>query len=85
MNKEQEQQILDYYSTADKYIHSKLHSNTHQNVFTLSLIHIYIYISWRRFHDIFHQIFLYPYQHLILLVLFKYDLLQTFLIFLFFF
>ncbi|MCI9277994.1 MAG: hypothetical protein HFH90_09990 [Lachnospiraceae bacterium] len=34
MNKEQEQQILDYYSTADKYIHSKLHSNTHQNVFT---------------------------------------------------
>ena len=34
MNKEQEQQILDYYSTADKYIHSKLHSNAHQSVFT---------------------------------------------------
>ena len=34
MNKEQEQQILDYYSTTDKYIHSKLHSNAHQSVFT---------------------------------------------------
>ena len=34
MNKKQEQQILDYYSTADKYIRSKTHSNAHQNVFT---------------------------------------------------
>ena len=34
MNKEQEQQIVDYYSTADKYIHSKPHSNAHQSVFT---------------------------------------------------
>ena len=34
MNKEQEQQILDYYNTTDKYIHSKLHSNVHQSVFT---------------------------------------------------
>ena len=34
MNKGQEQQIVDYYSTADKYIHSKLHSNAHQSVFT---------------------------------------------------
>ena len=34
MNKEQEQQIVDYYSTADKYIRSKLHSNAHQSVFT---------------------------------------------------
>ena len=34
MNKEQVQQILDYYSTTDKYIHSKLHSNAHQSVFT---------------------------------------------------
>ena len=34
MNKEQEQQILDYYRTTDKYIHSKLHSNAHQSVFT---------------------------------------------------
>ena len=34
MNKEQEQQILNYYSTTDKYIHSKLHSNAHQSVFT---------------------------------------------------
>ena len=33
MNKEQEQQIVDYYSTTDKYIHSKLHSNAHQSVF----------------------------------------------------
>lgn len=33
MNKKQEQQILDYYSTADKYIHSKTHSNVHQSVF----------------------------------------------------
>ena len=34
MNKEQEQQIVDYYSTTDKYIHSKPHSNAHQSVFT---------------------------------------------------
>ena len=34
MNKKQEQQILDYYSTNDKYIHSKTHSNAHQTVFT---------------------------------------------------
>ena len=34
MNKKQEQQILDYYSTADKYIRSKIHSNAHQSVFT---------------------------------------------------
>ena len=34
MNKEQEQQILNYYSTTDKYIHSKLHANAHQSVFT---------------------------------------------------
>ena len=34
MNKEQEQQIVDYYSTVDKYIRSKLHSNAHQSVFT---------------------------------------------------
>ncbi len=34
MNKEQEQQIVDYYSTADKYICSKPHSNAHQSVFT---------------------------------------------------
>ena len=34
MNKEQEQHIVDYYSTADKYIYSKLHSNVHQSVFT---------------------------------------------------
>ena len=34
MNKEQEQQILGYYSITDKYIHSKLHSNAHQSVFT---------------------------------------------------
>ena len=27
-------QILDYYSTTDKYIHSKTHSNAHQTVFT---------------------------------------------------
>lgn len=27
-------QIVDYYSTADKYIHSKTHSNVHQTVFT---------------------------------------------------
>ena len=30
MNKKQEQQILDYYSTTDKYIRSKTHSNAHQ-------------------------------------------------------
>ena len=34
MNREQEQQIVDYYSTTDKYIRSKLHSNAHQSVFT---------------------------------------------------
>ena len=34
MNKKQEQQILDYYSTTDKYIRSKTHSNAHQTVFT---------------------------------------------------
>ena len=34
MNKEQEQQIVDYYSTTDKYIRSKPHSNAHQSVFT---------------------------------------------------
>ncbi len=34
MNKKQEQQILDYYSTTDKYIHSRTHSNAHQTVFT---------------------------------------------------
>ena len=34
MNKEQEQQIVDYYSTACKYIYSKLHSNAHQSIFT---------------------------------------------------
>ncbi len=34
MNREQEQQLVDYYSTADKYIRSQLHSNTHQSVFT---------------------------------------------------
>ncbi len=34
MNKKQEQQILDYYGTTEKYIHSKTHSNAHQSVFT---------------------------------------------------
>lgn len=34
MNKRQEQQILDYYSTTDKYIRSRTHSNAHQTVFT---------------------------------------------------
>ncbi len=34
MKKEQEQQIVDYYSTTDKHIRSKLHSNAHQSVFT---------------------------------------------------
>ncbi|MCM1266472.1 MAG: hypothetical protein NC302_01095 [Bacteroidales bacterium] len=34
MKKEQEQQIVDYYSTTDKYIRSQLHSNVHQSVFT---------------------------------------------------
>ena len=33
INKKQEQQILDYYSTNDKYIRSKTHSNAHQTVF----------------------------------------------------
>ena len=27
-------QIVDYYSTTDKYIRSKTHSNVHQSVFT---------------------------------------------------
>ena len=34
MNKKQEQQILDYYSTTDKYVCSRTHSNAHQTVFT---------------------------------------------------
>ncbi len=34
MDKKQGQQILDYYSTTDKYIRSKTHSNAHQSVFT---------------------------------------------------
>jgi len=34
MNREQEQQLLDYYSATDKYIRSQLHSNAHQSVFT---------------------------------------------------
>ena len=34
MKKEQEQQIVDYYSATDKYIRSELHSNAHQSVFT---------------------------------------------------
>lgn len=34
MNREQEQRLVDYYSTENKYIHSKLHSNAHQSVFT---------------------------------------------------
>ncbi len=33
MNKKQEQQILDYYSSTDKYIRSKTYSNAHQTVF----------------------------------------------------
>lgn len=34
MNKEQEQQIVDYYSTTDKYICSDRHSDHNQTVFT---------------------------------------------------
>ena len=34
MNKEQERQIVDYYSTTDRYIRSKTHSNANQTVFT---------------------------------------------------
>ncbi len=34
MNKKQEQQILDYYSTNDKYVRNKTQSNAHQTVFT---------------------------------------------------
>ncbi len=34
MNKKQERQILDYYSTADKYIRSETRSNAAQSVFT---------------------------------------------------
>ena len=33
MNKKQEQQIVDYYSTTDRYIRSGQHSNAHQTVF----------------------------------------------------
>ena len=43
MNKEQEQQILDYYSTTGKYIHSKLHFNAHQSVFTFRKLSISIF------------------------------------------
>ncbi|EOS20375.1 hypothetical protein C806_05098 [Lachnospiraceae bacterium 3-1] len=43
MNKEQEQQILDYYSTTDKYIRSKTHSKELcKNKFTLSSIDNYL-------------------------------------------
>ncbi len=34
MNREKEQQLVDFYSTADKYIRSQLHSDAHQSVFT---------------------------------------------------
>lgn len=34
MNREQEQQLVDYYSATDKYIKSALHSQAHQSVFT---------------------------------------------------
>lgn len=34
MNKKQERQIVDYYSTTVKYIRSNQHSNAHQTVFT---------------------------------------------------
>lgn len=34
MDKKQEQQIVDYYSTTDRYIRSSQHSNAHQTVFT---------------------------------------------------
>ncbi len=34
MNREQERQIVDYYSATDKYIKSALHSQAHQSVFT---------------------------------------------------
>ena len=34
MNKKQEQQIVDYYSTTDKYIRNRAHSSAHQTVFT---------------------------------------------------
>ncbi len=34
MNREQEQQLVDYYSAADKYIKSALHSQAHQSIFT---------------------------------------------------
>lgn len=33
MNREQEKQLVGYYSTTDKYIRNKLHSNAHQSVF----------------------------------------------------
>ena len=34
MNRKQEQQILDYYSTTDEYIRNKAYSDAHQSVFT---------------------------------------------------
>lgn len=34
MNREQEQQIVGYYSTTDQYIHNKLYSDEYQDVFT---------------------------------------------------
>ncbi len=34
MNREQEQQLVDYYSATDKYIKSAIHSQAHQSVFT---------------------------------------------------
>ncbi len=34
MNREQEQQLVDYYSATDKYIKSALHSQAHQSIFT---------------------------------------------------
>ena len=48
MNKKQEQQILDYYSTTDKYIRSKTHSNAHQTVFTKeSDKYQWLHTSWQ--------------------------------------
>ena len=34
MNKRQEQQIVDYYSTTDRYIRSDCYSDSNQTVFT---------------------------------------------------
>ena len=34
MNKRQEQQIVDYYSTTDRYIRSDRYSDSNQTVFT---------------------------------------------------